>query len=377
MEGSSLAIWDLVVLAVIGFCTVRGAMKGMVWQLATIAAIVLCFFFAETGSLMLAPMIGLKEPLNRWVAMFVLYVLCAFVSFALARSMKTAIDEAKFSEYDKHMGAVLGLVKGFAIALVLTFFVVTLSETAREHVLHTRAGKYSAIAMDRLHPVMPKELHDVLEPYIHQLDRDGLDLKYADRHEHDHSEDAHDPKSPGQGGSEPDSQVSAERRKLELLLAQLPGMDDAELRKLAIDALLNTQPEHRSQLLDLLSSGIPALTKIIVIEWQQGKPDAARNDEELRDRLLKEISGIYFNSSGAQQSFIEEIEADLMGLPLEIETAVLMDWHADLLGLDPDPDPTTDFLSRTDRRILNQLLYAGISLESLNSALRERLDAVR
>lgn len=379
MEGSSIAVWDLIVLGIIVFCTIRGAMKGLVWQLATIAAIVLCFFFAETGSLALAPMIGLKEPLNRWVAMFLLYVILAFISFAIALSMKKTIDEAQFTEYDKHMGAVVGLIKGITFALVLTFFSVTLSESAREHVMHTRSGEYAAIVMDRLHPVMPKELHDVLAPYIHQLDREGLDLHYAD-HDHDHGDGHghdHAGETSGEGGSQPFPEDSVERKKLELLIAQLPGMDDPQLRQLSIEALLNTQPEYRGQLLDLLSSGIPALTKIIAIEWQKGKPQAAKNGEEVRNRLLKEISGMYFDTEGDQLEFIEEIEADLTGLPMQVETAVLTDWHADLLGLDPDPDPTTDYLSKTDRRIVNQLQYAGVAVESLNAALRARLNEVR
>jgi uncharacterized membrane protein required for colicin V production len=375
MEGSSIAVWDLIVLGIIVFCTIRGAMKGLVWQLATIAAIVLCFFFAQSGSLALAPMIGLKEPLNRWVAMFLLYLIFAFICFAIAHSMKKAIDEAQFTEYDKHMGAVVGFVKGIAFALVLTFFAVTLSESAREHVLHTNAGKYSAILMDRLHPVMPKELHDLLEPYIHQLDQAGLDLKYAD--EADGAEHNPETQTAGQGGTATSPEDSAERKKLELLISQLPGMDDPQLRQISIEALLNTQPEYRGQLLDLLSSGIPALTKIIAIEWQKGKPQAAKNGDEVRDRLLKEISGVYYDSEGEQQGFIEEIEADLTGLPTQIETAVLTDWHADLLGLDPDPDPTTDFLSQTDRRIVNQLQYARVPVESLNAALRARLNQVR
>ena len=187
MEGTSIAIWDLIVLGIIVFSFLRGAMKGFVWQVATIAALVLCFFFAESMSVMLAPLIGLKEPLNRWVAMFVLYIVFSFVSFAIARSATDFMEKARFTEYDKHMGAILGLVKGVALGLVLTFFSVTLSEQARNHVMGTRSGKYAALIMDRLHPVMPTELHDVLEPYIHQLDSDELDLHHHHDHDHQHA----------------------------------------------------------------------------------------------------------------------------------------------------------------------------------------------
>ncbi|MDC0307874.1 MAG: CvpA family protein [Planctomycetaceae bacterium] len=378
----SIEIWDLLVVGVIAFSVIRGAVKGLVWQLATIASIVLCFMFAESLSIVLAPMIGLKEPLNRWVAMFLLYLIFSFLAFAVARSMKTMIEEAKFTEYDRHMGAVLGLLKGVGIALILTFFSVTLSEQARDHVMGTLSGKYAAIIMDRLHPVMPTELHTVLEPYIHSLDGDGVDLHAHDGHDHDEHEHVAD----GQGSDRPpfnDEKPTTptddgDRVRLQQLISQLPGMsNDPPLQQMAVTALLNTAPEHRGQLIDLMSSGIPALTKIIAIEWQRGKPADAANNEETRNRLLREISGIYFTTPNAQASFESEITDDLTGLPLQIESSVLEDWHADLLGLDPDPDPSTDFRSDLDLRIFNQVKYAGLKVNSLNTALQERLSVIR
>jgi len=379
----SIQIWDLLVVGVILFSVIRGATKGLVWQLATIASIVLCFMFAESLSIVLAPMIGLKEPLNRWVAMFLLYLIFSFLAFAVARSMKTMIEEAKFTEYDRHMGAVLGLLKGVGIALILTFFSVTLSEQARNHVMGTISGKYAAIIMDRLHPVMPTELHAVLEPYIHSLDSDDIDLhSHGDGHDHA----GHDHVAEGQGSDRPpfidesptNQSSDADRARLQQLISQLPGMsNDPQLQQMAVSALLNTAPEHRGQLIDLLSSGIPALTKIIAIEWQKGKPAEAANNEETRNRLLREISGIYFTTPNAQASFESEITNDLTGLPLQIETSVLEDWHADLLGLDPDPDPSTDFRSDMDQRIFNQVKYAGLKVNSLNTALQERLSVIR
>ncbi|MBD3673420.1 MAG: CvpA family protein [Planctomycetaceae bacterium] len=379
----SVQIWDLLVVGVILFSVVRGAVKGLVWQLATIASIVLCFLFAGSISSALAPMIGLKEPLNRWVAMFLLYLVFSFAAFAVARSMKNLIEEAKFTEYDRHMGAVLGLLKGVGMALILTFFSVTLSEQARDHVMGTVSGRYAAVIMDRLHPVMPEELHAVLEPYIHQLDQDDIDLQHAhhDSHDghqdHDHAEEETD-HPPFVDDSSSNSTANSDRTRLQQLIAQLPGLEnDPELQELAVNALLNTDPDHRGQLIDLLSTGIPALTKIIAIEWQNGKPSEAVSNEETRNRLLREISGIYFTTPNAQEAFELEITDSLAGLPTRIEASVLEDWHADLLGLDPDPDPNTDFRSELDRRIYNQVKYAGLNVESLDTALQERLSSVR
>jgi hypothetical protein len=43
------------------------------------------------------------------------------------------------------------------------------------------------------------------------------------------------------------------------------------------------------------------------------------------------------------------------------------------MGLNNDPDPTTDVNTRLDDRILRQLNRAGISLNDLDRSLRDRL----
>ena len=188
--------YDGIVLAIVVIATVRGAMKGFVWQLASIAALVACFAFAESTSVAVAPYISVDPPLNRWIAMLGLYVLCVFVAFLIARSLRGWIEKAKFVEFDRHLGLLFGFLKGVTFCLMLTFFAVTLSETARAHVFQSRSGYVAAIIMDRLHPVMPAELHDVLEPFIHRLDRSNMDLHHTDHHAHGDGDREHH--SPGE-----------------------------------------------------------------------------------------------------------------------------------------------------------------------------------
>ena len=62
--------YDFVILGILGYSAIRGAMKGFVWQVAVIAALLFCFFFSDTLAQQIAPHITLEEPFNRWVAMF-------------------------------------------------------------------------------------------------------------------------------------------------------------------------------------------------------------------------------------------------------------------------------------------------------------------
>ncbi|QDT17878.1 CvpA family protein [Alienimonas californiensis] len=161
--------YDLAVAAILLFCMIRGAKKGFLWQLAGIAAVVLCFVFAETASLAIAPYLKIDPPLNRWVSMLLLYVACSFLCFAVARAMQNGLEKAKFEDYDRHLGGVVGLLKGGGIAVVVTFFAVTLSETLRPIVLASHSGHAAAVVMDKLSPVFPEELGKVLKPHLDEF----------------------------------------------------------------------------------------------------------------------------------------------------------------------------------------------------------------
>ena len=82
--------YDLLTLGILMYAMFRGAMKGIVWQLATIAALLMCFFFSGSLSHVIAPFIRVEEPLNKWIAMLVLYLGFSFVSFGVARVMHEA-----------------------------------------------------------------------------------------------------------------------------------------------------------------------------------------------------------------------------------------------------------------------------------------------
>lgn len=70
---------------------------------------------------------------------------------------------------------------------------------------------------------------------------------------------------------------------------------------------------------------------------------------------------------------MQEIELALRGVPDEVVSRLLEDWHADLLATDPDPDVETNTLTPLDERILRQLTNARISISSLDGSLQNRL----
>ena len=424
LPGTDAAMWfDLVIFGLLLFCTVRGAAKGFVWQLAAIGALVICFFFAQTASTVIAPHINVKPPLNRWISMFVLYLGASFVSFALARSVRRSLESMQFVEYDKHLGAIFGLLKGVGFALVITFFAVTLSASMRDDILASYSGQAAARVLAQLHPVLPDELHPVIDPYLEHfgtpLVHDG-DQTYDGYGDVPGGEFGPLPSRPGQGPSSPldpgppgyshdyrpPSRVpddfgpapdgygpapggtyfqratparntSSQQTpigsgdSLTAIVQSLPGVNP-DVKQLALTALKNTKPEDRDELVSQFQTAIPGLIHAAAVEWQNGKPATpAANTRQAE--TLREIAAIYTDKLDGQRTITREAEQRLRGLPDEVALTVIQDWYADLLELTPDPDPATSLETLLDQRIVRQLRSFRIAPETLNADLRNRL----
>lgn len=394
--------FDLLIVGILIYAVWKGASKGVVWQLAAIAALVLCFAFAESLSLQLAPMINVKPPLNRWIAMLAIYIGFSFISFTLARSLKSAIDSLKFNEFDRHLGAVLGLLKGILFCLFLTFFLITISETARAAIIKSHSGYAAAVILNEMAPVMPAELHEVLDDCLAKLDHPDVPVHDHDHDlfddEHQHADD--DPFPPGsndlpspffdQPGGGSDVRTTDQDSLLKDILKRIPSYLRGELEDKIIEAYNSTAPEDRERFASQLKSKIPGVLRGVTDEWQNGQPQTSSSSSnssfgangsqqitEERTRLLKQIAAVYSDYPEAQNSLIEEFELDLSGIPDQIVIAVLKDWRADLLLTGGDPDPQTDVTTPLDVRVLRQLELQRVPLNSLGASLQQRMQSVQ
>ena len=167
-----MEIYDICMLGVLAVATLIGAWKGLAWQVASLTSLALSYFVALRFSESIATSFGQQAPLNRFIAMFVLYVATSLGVWLLFRIVATYIDRVRLREFDSQMGALVGAAKGVLLCVAITFFAVTLSERARTAVLDSRSGYVIAQLLDRAHGVMPRELHEVLDPYLHRLENE-------------------------------------------------------------------------------------------------------------------------------------------------------------------------------------------------------------
>jgi membrane protein required for colicin V production len=164
--------YDIFMLIVIAAAVVWGAWKGLAWQLASLASIVASYFVALAFRQPLSQFINASPPWNIFLSMLILFLgtgLVVWIGFNLVSEL---IERVKLKEYDRQLGALFGLAKGVLLCVLITLFAVgLLSEAQRQQICNSKSGYYIAVLLDRADVVIPSELHQVLEPYIDQLDR--------------------------------------------------------------------------------------------------------------------------------------------------------------------------------------------------------------
>ncbi|HEX7449247.1 MAG TPA: CvpA family protein [Pirellulales bacterium] len=162
--------YDVAMLAVLAAATAFGFVKGMAWQAASLASLVVGYFVSLRFSGLLAPYIKQPEPFNRFTAMLLLYLATSLAIWLAFRTVAQAIERVRLKEFDRQVGGLFGAAKGVLLCVVITFFAVTLSEKGRELVLASQSGHYIARLLQRADPIMPPEVHAVLDPYLKQLE---------------------------------------------------------------------------------------------------------------------------------------------------------------------------------------------------------------
>ncbi len=163
--------YDVAMLVVLGLTGLFGLWKGMAWQVASISSLVLSFVVAGRCSPVVAPYLSKSEPWNHVLAMLILFLATSFAVWTVFRLVAGLIDRVKLKSFDRQIGALFGLLKGGLYCVVITFFAVTLSETLRQQVLQSRSGYYITVAIDKVEPALPEEVHAVIGKYLDTLDR--------------------------------------------------------------------------------------------------------------------------------------------------------------------------------------------------------------
>ena len=163
--------YDIIMLAVLTISVIIGAVKGMSWQIAMVASIVISFFVAREFHPALAEALsGVDEPWNKFIAMASLYLLTSLGIWMLFAFCAKQIDKHEMKTFDRQTGALLGIVNGALLCTILTMCAIAFGgEDMHNRIAKSKSGPYISRVLDIVEPIIPEDLQDSLNDYLQQV----------------------------------------------------------------------------------------------------------------------------------------------------------------------------------------------------------------
>lgn len=389
-------VWyDFAILALLVYTMWSGAQRGFVTQLAWIAALVLCFKFADKLAPVIEPQINVEQPLKHWIAMLILYLAFSLGCFMIARILNSWMEKAKFKDFDRHLGGLLGLLKGGIIAMVITFFAVTLSESLQATVMKSYTGPAACWVLDTIEPITPDHFKEYLEKYHNSLGGHAHDSHLGAPGSFDElfglDEGSSVPTPPennsgfrdifdglvnsnGSGDAPPAGESTPTGNSFESLLnsmrTQLPLAAQDQLKA----RWQQSTPAERQNLINTLSQSLQTQIPEVLSDFLLGTGQGSDNSTTTTvtpSQIVNSLN-VIGDMYGDREYIVNEALTRLDGVPLEVQKAVIDDWYADWSSQRIDPDPSTARNTALDDRILSQLNKRGIWTQ-LSLDLRRRL----
>lgn len=412
---NSSQVLDLVILGTLVYCAWKGASRGLVSQAASVVALILCFKFSGELAPAVEPVIAVAQPLKKWIAMAIVYLGLCLVSFVAAGILNSWLEKAQLKDFDRHLGALLGFLKGVVVCMTAMFFGLTLSESLRGVISQSRSGYAAATLMHHLDPLLPlvpdgakETVMNVVRTFNENLNRepgrvqtefpaeekDPWTPRASDRSGVNSSQDGTadwwDKTLSGLNGRSPDDSVPDSRPQSEFpsptaadpslsdFLSQLPAIVRDEITAKTIQELRSSTSQQKQRLLEELRNAAPDEAGEVMDDFVRARTDQKPSVtpgwqspglSRSNTAILEQISEIYRNSSQVEN----EAKQFLGQVPEAVQRGVLEDWYADVMQLQNDPDPETGSSTLISDRILRQLSRSGVSLDSLDRNLRQRL----
>jgi membrane protein required for colicin V production len=156
--------YDGLMIGVVVAGMIWGALRGITWQLASLASLVLGYAGAMTLSGQIAPYLPGQPIVARAISMLIAYVAISAGIFGAAWLVRATLRRLKFEAYDRHLGMLLGGAEGGLLGIVLTLFVLSLAPGTRGPILESRSGRVVGSLLAAVEPLLPGEIRAELGP---------------------------------------------------------------------------------------------------------------------------------------------------------------------------------------------------------------------
>jgi membrane protein required for colicin V production len=113
-----MTVLDYIILGVVLFSAVAGAVRGFLREICSLVTWVLAFWLAWHYGPLLEPHLGgalASEPVRTWAARVPIFILVLMVGAAVGALLNHVIRVSLFSGLDRLLGLLLGVVRGLVI----------------------------------------------------------------------------------------------------------------------------------------------------------------------------------------------------------------------------------------------------------------------
>jgi membrane protein required for colicin V production len=170
-----MAVYDIVVLAVLGFTVLLGFYRGLIRQIASIVSIVVGYMAAMSFREPLSKAIPAEAPWNKIAAMAILFLATSLVVWIIYSSLSSSLKKMELKGFDHQAGAVFGGIKGLLLCCIGTMFAVSLLGSRVHQSIHaSKSGHFVVSTIHQLAeylPIVPVELRTYLDPQFERFNQ--------------------------------------------------------------------------------------------------------------------------------------------------------------------------------------------------------------
>jgi membrane protein required for colicin V production len=162
-----MSFYDIVMLVVLLAAVLFGYWKGLAWQIASVAAVVVSYFVAVKFRDQVASYIQAEPPFNRIGAMLIIFVACSLLIWVAYAWVSKSLEKAELDGFNRQMGALIGGVTGILLCMVITMFSVSLlGERAHDSIHQSKIGPYMVRGIWQVSSILPDELKPHVDPHL-------------------------------------------------------------------------------------------------------------------------------------------------------------------------------------------------------------------
>ncbi|MEH0021216.1 MAG: CvpA family protein [Desulfobacter sp.] len=146
-------LFDIGVLAIVGFCLIRGGFRGLIREVSGIIGIVAGFYGANTYYLFLVPYVQpwISSPgAQRLSCFFFLFCMILIAVGLLARLIRKLLRLVFLGWVDRTFGVVFGAAKGVLIVTILFIMATTFVPGSNAFLSDSRTAPYLAGVADAM-----------------------------------------------------------------------------------------------------------------------------------------------------------------------------------------------------------------------------------